>query len=153
MSRWRNPLLLVLLLVCAGSWWWARREAAPVAAPGPTTGTPVADLPLAAGPAAGGDLASVHLAVLNGTDEAGLARRVSRHLADLGCVVVRIADAPHDTFAATLLINRRLLPRDARRLAHRLGDVRLLREWDDRATEDAVLVIGHDHGRRGLPPR
>ncbi len=153
MRRWRNPLLLLLLLVCAGSWWWARREPALPVAPGSAAGAPEAESPLSAEPVDLGDLASVHLAVLNGTGEAGLARRVSRHLADLGCVVVRIADAPHDTFATTLLINRRLAMRDARRLASRLGGVRLLREWDDRATEDAMLVIGHDHGRRGLPPR
>jgi len=156
MRRWRNPLLLFLLLVCAASWWWARHgpEPATVRAPAPTAvvqRAPGAATPAIPPPA--GPVANIHLAVFNGTGEPGLARRASRHLADLGCVVVEVADAPHDTFATTLLVNRRLAPDRAGQLAARLGGIRVLREWDGRAAEDAVLILGHDHARRGLAPR
>lgn len=143
MTRWRNPLLLLVLLVCAVSWWLYGRqdggtaggEAAPAAtAPAPRVGdVPAGPLPR-----------NVHLVVMNGTGEAGLARRAGRSLPALGCVVVGLADAPHDTFSASLLVNRRLDEADARRLAAALGGVPVVREWDARRDEDAVLVLGHD---------
>jgi hypothetical protein len=149
--RWRNPLLLALLLVCAGSWWWAQREPASDRSPAPAT--PARPRPQAPGAAAEDPASTVHLAVLNGTGEPGLARRVSRRLGTRGCVVVRVADAPHDTFATTLLVNRRLAGRRAAALARRLGGVRVLREWDARAAEDAVLVLGDDRLAAALAGR
>jgi hypothetical protein len=144
-------LLVALLLICAGSWWWAQREPASGRAPAPAT--PATPQPRAHGSADGDPAPSVHLAVLNGTGEPGLARRVSRRLGTRGCVVVRVADAPHDTFATTLLVNRRLAGPRAAALARRLGGVRLLREWDARATEDAVLVLGDDRRAAALAGR
>jgi len=141
MSRLRNGLLVVLLLICAGSFWLAREQSAPVAASGPeTAGT---------GSAPAGALAagSVHLTVLNGTAQPGLARRFARELPAFGCVVVAVADAPHDSFAVSLLINRRLQDAAARQLALSLADVPVVREWDFRSEEDAVLVLGADHAR------
>jgi hypothetical protein len=139
-SRWRNIFLILLLATCAFSLWWARREPAAVTkAPPAVAPAPPED----GGPA----LASIHLAVLNGTGEAGLARRVSRRMPEHGCVVVEMADAPHDTFARSLLVNRRLGEEQARRLAASLGGLPVLREWDPRRREDAVLVLGHDHRR------
>jgi hypothetical protein len=146
LRRWRNPLLILLVMVCAASLWWARRDGPAPAEPPPARPAPAEARPVATR----APLPPVHLAVLNGTGKAGLARRVSRHLADLGCVVTRIADAPHDTFGTTLLVNRRLPDDRARDLAGRLGDIRLLREWDGRTAEDAVLVLGADHRERGL---
>jgi hypothetical protein len=77
-----------------------------------------------------------------------LARRFSRQLPDLGCVVVATADAPHDTFSHSLIVNRRLSDALAAALADRVGIERIVREWDDRCREDAVIVLGHDHRDR-----
>jgi len=87
----------------------------------------------------------VHLVVLNGSGIGGLAREVSLELAVAGCVVERVANAPHDHFARTLLINRTLAGKHARAVAALLGGVPVLREWNGRGTEDAVLVLGGDH--------
>ncbi len=138
MSRVRNLVLLLLVIVCGLSFWMARRPGADQARP------TVVERPAVAPPA---PVATVHLAVLNGTSESGLARRVSRLLPPLGCVVVTVADAPHDTFARSLLVNRRLDPDQARQLARRLADPTLVTEWDARCDEDAVLVLGRDHAR------
>lgn len=136
MNRFRNLLLLTLLLVCAGSFWWARRDPTP---PDAASGTgPAVAVPVPEGLA---------VAVLNGTDVPGLARRASRLLARHGCVVVAVADAPHDTFARSLLVNRRLPDEAARLLASRCADPPLITEWDARRDEDAVLVLGRDHQR------
>lgn len=146
MSRLRIILLLTILLVCAASFWWVRRDEA-------TSTTPAVAPPHPAGEAVdAAPLRSVHLAVLNGTGEPGLARRFSRRLPEIGCVVVSVGDAPHDTFSVSLLINRRLGESEARRLAARMGGPRLLVEWDGRCREDAVLVLGDDHDRLVLEP-
>jgi hypothetical protein len=141
MSRLRNGLLVLLLLICAGSFWLARERSAPVDASG--LGAEGADHAPVNALAAG----SVHLTVLNGTAQPGLARRFARELPAFGCVVVAVADAPHDSFAVSLLINRRLQDRAARQLALSLADVPVVREWDFRSEEDAVLVLGADHAR------
>lgn len=146
MSRVRNLLLLAVLVACAVSFWWVRRDPTST----PTLRRPSRPVPTETG--APPPLRSVHVAVLNGTSEAGLARRFSRRLSELGCVVVSVADAPHDTFATTLLINRRLNATEVGQLATRLGRPRVLDEWDGRGREDAVLVLGSDHARLELKP-
>ncbi len=139
MRRLRAMVLVLLLVICAGSFWQAQRSR--ISGPDPVPAAP--ELVPQQAPEAGG---TVHLTVLNGTRHSGLARRASRVLPALGCVVLALDDAPHDTFAATLLINRRLDEARARRLAAALG-VPQLREWDPRAAEDAVLVLGADAPR------
>ena len=141
MSRLRNGLLVVLLLICAGSFWLARERSAPVTAPG------LAAAGADHGPVSALAAGSVHLTVLNGTAQPGLARRFARELPAFGCVVVAVADAPHDSFAVTLLINRRLPAAAARQLALSLADVPVVKEWDFRSEDDAVLVLGADHAR------
>jgi len=143
MNRLRNLLLVVLLAVCAASFWLARQPAAERTTTGSAPAPVVLERPER----------SVHLAVLNGTREPGLARRLSRDLAYLGCVVVAIDDAPHDSFATSLLVNRRLPAAQVQWLAAALAGVPVVQEWDPRAQEDAVLVLGADHQRllRGLP--
>ena len=150
MSRLRIILLAAILLVCAASFWWAHRDeiSNSISIPTRTSVTPRPE----GGAVAPVPLRSVHLAVLNGTGESGLARRFSRRLSEIGCVVVSVGDAPHDTFAASLLINRRLTESEARQLAVRMGGVRLLVEWDGRCREDAVLVLGADHEHLVLMP-
>lgn len=89
----------------------------------------------------------IHLVVLNGTREPGLAREVSLLLGRAGCVAERVGNAPHRDFARSFLVNRRLSDRQASDLARRLGGIRLIREWDGREGEDAVLVLGADWKR------
>jgi len=90
---------------------------------------------------------SHHLRVLNGTAEAGLARDVARRLGAAGHVVEGFANAPRPLVGPSLLVNRRLDDATARALAARLGDVAVVREWDGRCSEDAVLVLGADWSR------
>ena len=87
---------------------------------------------------------TAHLLVLNGTDRPGLAREISLLLGPAGCVVEGVGNAPGNDWPRCLLVNRRMAPARAARLAERLGGVTVVREWDDRATEDAVLVLGAD---------
>ena len=89
--------------------------------------------------------APIHLCVLNGTDEAGLARKVSLLLGRAGCVAESVGNAPHRKFPHSLLVNRKLSDDRAADLARRLGGIRVIREWDSRGSEDAVLVLGGDY--------
>ena len=89
----------------------------------------------------------MHLRVLNGTGEAGLARDLSRDLAAAGLVIGGLGNADGEPVPATLLVNRRLDDAVARRLAARLGGLPVVREWDGRCSEDAVLVLGLDWSR------
>lgn len=91
--------------------------------------------------------ATVHLRVLNGTDVPGLARDLGRRLGAVGLVIGGVGNAPRPGPAATMLVNRRLDDRTAADLAGRLGGVPVIREWDGRCSEDAVLVLGPDWRR------
>ena len=86
----------------------------------------------------------IHLVVLNGTSEFGLARGVGLLLGRVGCVAERVGNAPHRNFVRTFLVNRRLSDRQAADLARRLGGIRVIREWDGRGGEDAILILGAD---------
>lgn len=88
---------------------------------------------------------SVHLRVLNGTEVSGLARQISLLLGRAGCVAENVGNAPRRDFEKSFLVNRRLSDERARNLAQRFGGIRVIREWDSRAAEDAVLVLGADH--------
>ncbi|MFO7653160.1 MAG: LytR C-terminal domain-containing protein [Candidatus Krumholzibacteriia bacterium] len=155
----RNAWLLAAVVLAAVSIWCGRkgldRGAADAAAPVPAalSGVPATwregTAPGAVDPAADAeeDALPIHLLVVNGTPEDGLAARTGAALTALGCVVDGVGDAPHPRYRRTLLINRRLPQRRAERLAARLGGVPLLCEWDARTDEDAVLVLGADHER------
>ena len=127
----RNLWLGLAVGLCAVSLWAgvrSRHADPPGAAPAP--GSP-----------------AVHLRVLNGTDVPGLARDLGRSLGAAGLVIGGVGDAPRPVPAATLLVNRRLDAAAAERLAVRLGGVPVVREWDRRCSEDAVLVLGPDWAR------
>jgi hypothetical protein len=141
-KRARNLLLLALLAACLLSFWWTRRDE--------TAAWPGDGPPPATRSSAGSPPATVHLAVLNGTGEPGLARRVGRRLTAMGCVVLEVGDAPTDAFDRSLLVNRRLRDDEAAGLARRLGGLPVRREWDPRRPEDAVLLLGRDHARLPL---
>lgn len=87
---------------------------------------------------------AIHLVILNGTNEAGLAREVGLLLGRAGCVAENVGNAPHRGYGETFLVNRLLEDRKAAELASLLGGVRVLREVDGRGSEDAVLVLGQD---------
>lgn len=136
-----NTWLLVLVAICALSWWFGKdlvrtgRGGSAVGAPAtgaaPTFGMSDEETP-------------IHLVVLNGTSEFGLARGVGLLLGRVGCVAERVGNAPHRNFARTFLVNRRLSDRQAADLARRLGGIRVIREWDGRGGEDAILILGAD---------
>jgi len=147
MKRRGNLLLLALLVVCALSFWLARSSDPDPAGPETVPGTQSpgdAATPGGSGWVGEGVAQTIHLAVLNGTARPGLARSVGLALATFGCVAQRVGNAPGDSFARTLLINRRLSRRAAASLANRLGGLPVLCEQDSRVTEDAVLVLGAD---------
>lgn len=148
-----NAWLLVIVVVCGLSLWlgrgvtssWWDRDAG-------TTETPSAPQAESPPPV---PQEPIHLVVLNGTAEAGLARDFGLLLSQTGCVVERIGNAPHQHYDRTLLVNRQLSPERARSLATELGDLPVVLEFDSRSAADAVLVLGADANdlRRQLRPR
>jgi hypothetical protein len=138
-----NIWLLVLVALCGVSLWFGKELVLPAQDPSGSEHPQVAPEPYEL-PA---DAAAVHLVVLNGTGEDGLARDVSLLLGRAGCVAERVGNAPRVKYAESFLVNRRLSDDRARDLAARLGGVKVLREWDDRCGEDAALVLGGDWAR------
>jgi hypothetical protein len=128
-----NPWLVVAVLICAvaaAAAFWSAGDRDAGRAVQPDTGP---EIP--------------HVLVLNGTGRAGLAREISLLLGPAGCVAAGVGNAPEGFAAASMLVDRRLSGERARRLADLLGGVPVLREWDGRASEDAVLVLGDDWSR------
>ena len=137
-----NTWLLILVGICAVSLWFGKdlvRESSPDAQAPPAALVGPGDFTLAE------EETPIHLVVLNGTTEPGLAREISLRLSRAGCVVESVGNAGRRNLARSLLVNRRLSDRQADELARRLGGVRVIREWDGRVGEDAVLVLGADH--------
>jgi len=129
--------LLVLVGVCAASLWFGK-DLVTSRPPSPQPEADPVDFSLAP------DESAIHLIVLNGTPRAGLARDVSLQLGRAGCVAENVGNATHRSYAKSMLINRRLTDRQAADLARRLGGIMVIREWDERTSEDAVLVLGSD---------
>lgn len=128
----RNLWLALAVALCAVSLWAGLRgrgaaSADPAAAPPPAR--------------------PVLLRVLNGTAESGVARDLGLALGAAGLVIAGVGNAPEPAVPATLLVNRRLDEEAARRLAGRLGGIPVVREWDGRCSEDAVLLLGPDWRR------
>jgi LytR cell envelope-related transcriptional attenuator len=88
---------------------------------------------------------TVHLRILNGTGQSGLAREFSLLVVGQGCVVEGLGNI-EGHWPKSLLVNRRLEPEKARELGKRLGNVGVLSQWDERMTEDALLILGEDFG-------
>ena len=138
----RNIWLLLLVVICAISLWLGK-DLVPArnGSPGQddTPSVPATYYALSQ------KEAPIHLSVLNGTDEAGLARKISLLLGRAGCVAENVGNAPHRQFAESLLVNRKLSDGRIADLARRLGGIRVIQEWDGRCSEDAVLVLGADY--------
>lgn len=150
MRSTRNLLLLLLVVVCALSLWLGRGSRgpeAPASATSVSVGDPDPWVAVREDNRREASAPAMHLAVLNGTLENGLAREIGLALNLVGCVTERVGNAPHQQFARCVLVNRRLSRQVARKLATRLGEVPVIEERDLRTTEDAVLVLGADHGR------
>lgn len=142
-----NLWLLVVVVVCALSFWFGRGLVWPERF-GEDSERPALTRPAAAGRfTRAEDPESVHLVVLNGTPQAGLAREFGLLLGRAGCVAEQLGNAPHDHFEHSLLINRRLPEGRAGELAAELGGLQVLQEFDGRSAADAVLVLGRDAGQ------
>lgn len=140
MSRTLNLLLILLVLVCGVSLWLAQGRPLPEFM-GRTGNESASDTPVSLESRA----LSVHLRILNGTEEPGLAGEVALLVTRLSCVVEGIGNAEQWPGTESVLINRRLPNAEASSLALQLGGIPVLREWDGRTTEDAVLILGNDH--------
>ena len=140
MPRRMNFWLLLVVVLCAISIWAGRSGwlVLPAADPTPETTTRT-------GREIEPPTALAHLLILNGTDRSHLARDVGFLVVGVGCVAERLGNAPPGPHPESLLINRRLEAGRADDLAHSLGGVPVLTEWDDRGTEDAVLLLGDDY--------
>ena len=136
-----NIWLLLFVVICAGSLWLGK-DLVPRGSKSAVEGG-VSPVP-APSYAMSKEDAPIHLAVLNGTSEAGLARKVSLLLGRTGCVAESFGNAPRRDFSHSILVNRKLSAGRAAALARRLGGIRVIREWDSRGSEDAVLVLGRD---------
>lgn len=138
----RRPLNFFLILVVAVfgvSLWMAQGRPLPGFLSGEESGTALKVLPFQ-----DPDLEPVHLSILNGTDQAGLAGDLALLITRVGCVVEGVGNAAPWPGSSSMLINRRLSPARAGELAERLGGIPVLQEFDGRTTEDAVLILGED---------
>ena len=88
----------------------------------------------------------VHLRILNGTEIAGLARQFRLLATGRGFVVEGVGNAP-GSWPETLLVCRRLGHEQSRLLAGQFDSPPVIFQWDERMTEDALLIIGEDHAR------
>ncbi len=141
MRRPLNLWLLLAVLVCAASIWAGRGAELPFLK---NVSQETAPTEVTKGFVEDPDMEPVHLSVLNGTARQGLAREVGLLVARAGCVAEHVGNAAESNSPESLLVNRRLSRARAEDLAARLGGVELLTEWDERCTEDAVLVLGQD---------
>ncbi len=133
-----NFWLLLIALVCAVSFWGAKGWDLPKSFQARQTKV-VSKAGWKADP---GEL-QVHLRILNGTTTSGLAREFSLLVSGRGCVVEGVGNA-EGMWPRTLLVNRRLVPERAQELAVQLGVSEVIRQWDERFSEDAVLILGDD---------
>ena len=140
MTRRLNFWLLVLILIFAGSFFLGRERIYRLILVGHSQPQPQTFV---------GDPARkpIHLLILNGTGQAGLAREFSLLVARAGCVCEGVGNAPRTPVNASFLVNRRLTDDLADDLARMLGGLSVNREWDSRTTEDAVLVLGLDFAK------
>ncbi len=136
-----NLWMVVILVVCALSLWFGKDFILPESAK--KLNVPV---PTAKQEAPESDAGPVHLLVLNGTAESGLARDFGLLLGRTGCVAEKVGNAPHNDYAKSFLVNRGLPQQRIDQLAADLGNLPVLLEFDGRSTADAVLVLGRDHG-------
>ncbi len=151
MRRPLNLWLIVIVVICGASIWFGRG----IKLPG-FKRNPVPEAVVSSDHFAEQDiLPNIHLLILNGTEIVGLAREFSLMVSRIGCVAQGTGNAPTKPWVESILINRRLSDECAQQLAIRLGGIVVLREFDGRTTEDAVLVLGQDYHqmRENLLPR
>lgn len=137
MRKLLNVVLVLCVLAAGASLWYAKGKPLPSALHRQEAAPEVLPLPTLDNPA--------HLAILNGTEVDGLANTFGLELTAIGCVPQRVGNAPHRHYEKSILINRKLDDAVAAAIAHRLGGLTVQTEVDDRATEDAVLVVGADY--------
>ncbi len=141
MRRSLNFWLLGVVAVCGVSFWIGRGAPLPGRQEGGASGDRVVGQVAADWPT------GVQLVVLNGTDVGGLARNFGLLLGRSGLAPIRYGNAPPQDYGRSFLVNRRLSGARTSTLRDFLGGIQVLQEYDDRSTEDAVLVLGADHDR------
>lgn len=151
MRRPLNLWLFVVVAICVASIWFGKG----ITLPAIKHVSPVGIKPQVEDFSQPDILPNIHLLILNGTEEKGLARDFSLMVGRIGCVAQSTGNAPSKPWARSILVNRRLSNERARHLAAQLGGLEVIREFDGRATEDAVLVLGQDHSelKKKLDPR
>jgi len=138
-----NIWLLVVVVICGLSYWFGQDLIRPGDHSPEPSASAAAELPISAAEL----VEPVHVLVLNGTDEGGLAREFGLLLGRAGCVAEKVGNAPHGNYERSFLVNRQLSSARAERLAAALGGLPILREFDGRSAADAVLVLGKDADR------
>ena len=146
-----NLWLLVIVVVCGLSFWFGKDLVLNGTGPGQSDEAQASgggkSAPEIAERIAEEITEPIHLLVLNGTEEGGLAREFGLLLGSSGCVVEKVGNAPHGQYGESFLVNRNLPSAQIDRLAAKLGGMLILREFDGRSAADAVLVLGRDHDR------
>jgi hypothetical protein len=94
----------------------------------------------------------IHVEVLNGCGEDGVARAVGNRLRGLGFDVVTVENAESFNYPETIVIDRVGKPD----LAHQVADAIKVKNCiqqiipDPFRIEEVTVVVGRDHGRLGL---
>ncbi len=143
MRRPLNFWLLLVVVICGLSFWFGKGAILPQFRSDPAPAPKSAEIDFSNQDV----LPHIHLLILNGTEEKGLARDFSLIVSRIGCVAQGTGNAPRKPWLESILVNRRLSNERAEQLASQLGGIRVIREFDGRASEDAVLVLGADHSR------
>jgi hypothetical protein len=141
MSGRLNIWLVVALAVCGMSYWFGKDIVNSTDGISRTTELPGVSF------VDQDNEGALHLLVLNGTDQSGLAREFGLLLGRAGCVADKVGNAPHSRYDRSFLVNRQLDSSRIEKLATDLGGLPVLIEFDGRSAADAVLVLGKDADR------
>ena len=134
MSRW---ILLLFALVIAASAFFLNPYREEVAQP---------SVPESEG------YSEIHIEVLNGCGENGIAQRIGKQLRAFGFDVITIANAPTFNYPETIVIDRVGNPEFARLVAEILGTKNRIQQVipDPFRIEEVTIVVGRDYKRLGL---
>lgn len=95
---------------------------------------------------------NIHIEVLNGCGENGLAQQVGGRLRDLGFDVMTVDNAPTFNYPETLVIDRVGKPEYAHKVAELLGIAHSIQQIvpDPFRIEEVTVIVGKDYRRLDL---
>ena len=95
----------------------------------------------------------IHVEILNGCGEDGMARQVGQHLRALGFDVMTLGNAGSFNYPETIVIDRVGKPEYARRVAEILGTRNRIQQIvaDPFRIEEITVIVGRDYKRLALP--